>query len=258
MNNDYFNALGVKDRIISSLGNAVQNVSFIQDGKAKEHMLYGVSRRLRLLLANMVEITSIASVQRKKPLNEDEQTKLSLHLNSLYLHIRGCLDNLAWCLIYEYKLLDIDNKEEYEIGQKANMFGDKFLEQLSDVAPKIVESLKDKLEWNSELKKLRDPVAHRIPIYAVPALLDINELDKYKKVSAEANTALSEGNYELSGRLFKELNNVGDYEPYFAYSPTENNTFRKVYPKVGEDITEVLDIIDVIIDHIFQRGTTTG
>lgn len=258
MDKDYLNTLGVKDRLISSLGNAVQNVSFIQNEKAKEHMLYGVSRRLRLLLANIIEIISIASVQRKKPLIEDEQTKLSLHLNSLYLHIRGCLDNLAWCLIYEYKLLDIDKKEEYEIGQKANIFGVKFLEQLSGIAPKIVECLKDNLEWNSELKMLRDPVAHRIPIYAVPALLNISDSDKYKKISVEANAALSEGKFELCGRLFEELNNIGDYEPYFAYSPTENNTLKKVYPQVGEDVAKVLDIIDVVTDHIFQRGLTTG
>lgn len=44
-------------------------------------------------------------------------------------------------------------------------------------------------DWQIDLKTIRDPVAHRIPIYAVPAVLSAEEAERYRTVYQRAEDA---------------------------------------------------------------------
>ncbi len=75
-------------------------------------MKHGLARRLRLLHLGIAEIVAITHPIRREPLSDTEQRNLTLQLNSFYLHIHGCLDNLAWCLAHELKLFGGQNEKE--------------------------------------------------------------------------------------------------------------------------------------------------
>lgn len=86
-------ALGVRDRAVTSLGRAIQIAARLTSDKGREHMTHGLARRLRILHLGLAAILAVAYSSRKQPLSDDEQLDLTLHLNSFYLHIRG-----AWII----------------------------------------------------------------------------------------------------------------------------------------------------------------
>ena len=215
-------------------------------------MKYGLARRLRILHLGFAAIVDVAHPRRKEPLSDAEQLDVTLHLNSFYLHIRGCLDNLAWCLAHELQLFGTEMQEE-AVAQKVNLFGEPFLRRLSRVAADTVDFVRQHAHWHSDLKRVRDPVAHRIPIYAVPAVLTEDAVECYRSVYQRAEEARTVGNLDLAERLFEELNDIGDYIPYFAHSPSAANGVRKIYPQVADDLSTVLALAESVIAHLEQR-----
>ena len=245
-------ALGVRDRVVTSLGRAIQIAGRLTSDKAREHIMHGLARRLRILHLGLAAIVAVAYPRRKQPLSDAEQLDLTLHLNSFYLHIRGCLDNLAWSLVHELQLFGAEAQEE-AVASKVNLFGESFLERLTSVAPDLAPSVRRHAHWQRDLKTIRDPVAHRIPIYAVPAVLSAEEAERYRTVYQRAEEARAVGELDLAGRLFEELNGSGDYVPSFAQLPSATGGVRKVYPQVADDLSVLLELVDGVTGHFDQR-----
>lgn len=216
-------------------------------------MLHGVGRRLRILHRNIGVIFAVAYPRREGPLSDEEQVDLTLHLNSFYLHIRGCLDNLAWCLTYELGLLGAAKEDDRSAVQKVNLSGREFLRELESIAPEVAASLRKHSQWFQELKDLRDPVAHRIPIYAVPSVLNADEEHQYRAIYQRAIAAKATGNLTLASDLFDRLESIGSYMPYFAHSFSAKAGVRKVYPQVVDDLCILLDIVNSVTAHFEQR-----
>jgi hypothetical protein len=246
-------ALGVGDRLATTLGRTMQIAERLESDKAREHMKHGLARRLRILHLGLSKIVAVAYPRRRQPLSDDEQLGLTLHLNSFYLHIRGCLDNLAWCLVYKLQLFG-PNPQEEDVRSKVDLFDDRFLKKLEPVAPDLEASVRQHKDWHRDLKAIRDPVAHRIPIYAVRVVLSTEQAERYNAVYQRAEEARAVGNLDLADRLFDELNDIGDYMPYFAQLPSTTGSVRKVYPQVTDDLSNVLELADSVIGHLEQRG----
>jgi hypothetical protein len=71
---------------------------------ASRHFQYGLVRRHRMLETSTRMIQRIVYLGRMDPLTTEEVDDLNVHLNALYLNIRGALDNLGWVLQYEFNL----------------------------------------------------------------------------------------------------------------------------------------------------------
>jgi len=245
-------ALGVCDRIVTSLDRVMQVAGRLTEDTAREHLKHGLARRLRLLHLGLAQIVAIAHPRRREPLSDNEQLNLTLHLNSFYLHIRGCLDNLAWCLAHELKVFGSQIQEE-TIASKVNLFGGPLLGTLTSAAPSVGASVRRHTEWHRDLKNIRDPVAHRIPIYAVPAVLTSEEAERHRDVYNRAEEARVVGDLDSAGRLFDELSSIGNYVPYFAHSPSAIGSLRKVYPQVVDDLSVVLELLEDVITYLELR-----
>jgi hypothetical protein len=245
-------ALGVRDRLVTTLGRTMQIAERLQSEKAREHMKHGLARRLRILHLGLSKIVAVAYPRRRQPLSDDEQLDLTLHLNSFYLHIRGCLDNLAWCLVYELEIFGPKPQEE-TVKFKVNLFDDRFLKALTSVAPDLAASVQQHEDWQRDLKDIRDPVAHRIPIYAVGAVLSAEEEERFQAIYHREEEARAVGALDLADSLFKELNDIGNYVPYFAQLPSTTEV-RKVYPQVANDLSTILKLVDAVIGHLEKPG----
>lgn len=197
------------------------------------------------------KIVAVANPRREQPLSDDEELELTLHLNSFYLHIRGCLDNLAWCLVHELQLFGASVQEE-TIKREVDLFNKKFLRKLKRVLPGLSASVDQHKQWQCDLKTIRDPVTHRIPIYAVPTVLSPEEEERYQVVYQRAEEARAKGDFDLADRLYRELDGIGRYVPYFAQSPSTGA--RKVYPQVANDLSVVLELADDVIAHLERHG----
>ena len=68
-------ALGVRDRLATTLNRTMQIAGLLESDKAREHMKHGLARRLRILHLGLSKIVAVAYPRRKQPLSDDEQTR---------------------------------------------------------------------------------------------------------------------------------------------------------------------------------------
>jgi hypothetical protein len=138
----------------------------------KRHLSEGVARRLFLLGGSVQTIDTLAFTGRQQVLTPTESEDLNLHLNSFYVHVRGVLDNLAWALHYSHRILGERDEDDVKTRLQCVLNNRTFRAGLRRVDPNLDGRLAEADPWMDELRDFRDPVAHRIPLYAVPGMTE--------------------------------------------------------------------------------------
>lgn len=139
--------------------------------------IYGVQRRLKLLLKNIESINSIYNIERITQLTDNEKDILDMHINFIYPNISAILDCLAFFIQFQSDILTSFDKNNIYHFKKVNLFSEKFLKKI----PQLVYFI----HWNKEIKnKLRHPISHRIPFYN-PKTLSEDEMKKEYELNSE-------------------------------------------------------------------------
>ena len=88
------------------------------------------------------------------------------------MNVCGALDNLAWALNYEMRAVPTAVEDSGTERRQVRLFHQKFWAALGQKEPELVAGLQSFAAWHTELSELRDPGAHRVPIYPVPGIMD--------------------------------------------------------------------------------------
>jgi hypothetical protein len=186
----------------------------IENEEAGFQLRFGVGRRTKFIWLSLRKLFHIAEPERTEPLQMEELEEAAQCLNVIYINIRGTLDNLAWCLAYLFG----DEKTRRLPPVKVHLFGAEFLKDanLGDVAA-FMGSFSD---WNDELRKRRDPAAHRIPLSIPPAALDKAAQEQYREIYAEYRTA-----FDVA---VKAVRRVADASSYFEKADLLHDRLQQV------------------------------
>lgn len=233
----------VQTRLLDLFRDAIRAAQTVHTDGARSH-LRGFARRTRMLRRSLMEIMEIATPLRKDPLCRKELIDLDLHLNSLYLHVRGSLDNLAWYLVWEFKILGRVQEDEHKFRIRVSLFRKEFQKQVASIGPCTAILASRHCDWYKELTNLRDPVAHRIPICAVRAILTPPEGQKWQEIFNSAILAMTQENLDEAERLFANMDGIGTYVPVFAHFRGSNEDIRPVWPQVRLDVANMCEIAE--------------
>jgi hypothetical protein len=187
-----------------------------KDAGALLHLKGGLGCRHYILrhCREYLERTCFASTD--KPLSADTATEAALHLNGYYLNLRGALDNLAWMLQLELEVLP-NVTEASRRRTDINLFGKPFLDALKDKSSSHIRPIIALKQWGLDLVKLRDPAAHRIPLYVPPGIMTSQEqVDEFRRLD-ELSGASED---ELGGRrrieIMLEAQRLSSFAPVFC------------------------------------------
>lgn len=235
--------------------------SILTDNNSKRHINLGLHNRFLMLKIARNKIIQIIQEQNDTPLNSENASWLKLLLNSYYINLRGALDNLAWFLNYEFKL----QEKIIEDGGKGNsfsftdLFGKDFSAKLKSVKQTLAEELEHHKDWYIDLKKIRDPAAHRIPLSFVQGVVTENESDKLKELISESELIIKEfskGNFSKLDEAIKNQNNfskLGHFQPIIVTSQGSKYELKSIPQQIDKDHKEFLCVTEVIIDNIFKN-----
>ena len=213
----------------------------------QRHLKEGLSRRVLLIQANRLAIRQLADSQRKDALSTYECGDLNIHLNSFYVQMRGALDNLAWALHYQYQLLGAVNEDDFQTRARCQLLQPKFLTALQKHEPRLAHDLSAHLSWAADFRLLRDPVAHRIPLYAVPGVAGPEEKAQIDLKYEEAAAAVKAGDFGASISAIGEAHEIGRYYPVFAMSGPKGIEVRQIHPQVSRDQTSFLSVSQCVV-----------
>lgn len=216
-------------------------VQLLQNSRSKYYFEYGLSRRLLLIEANLRYFLEHIPPQRTEPLDNQTSLNAIIHINSLYVNLYGCIDNLAWTLTYEMNLFPnaVNIEADKDLRSKVALFKDSFLTMLPvnfSAYKKYITSMK---RWFDALSKNRHPSSHRIPLYVVPAILNKTESEAYLKEFQNHQIELSKGNIQQAGVHLDKLKEYGKFSPMFLHDPDEE--FSPLYPTITNDCIILLE-----------------
>lgn len=240
-------SLVVQDALRDVFFDAARYADTLSDQNATYFMKFGVGRRLKMMWASYREILSHVPPDRTEPLSQDDVGVVSRDLNVIYINIHGVLDNYAWCLLHEVTTEAPKKVDKMSVG----LFSSRIMSnpRFVDLKPKI-----DRYgDWNNELKKKRDPVAHRIPLYVPPAILNPEEAERYKEFCGAAMEATAKLEFEKADEFHGRAERLGTFSPHFMHHPGDGAL--PIYPTVPQDIANLVKIARVISAFLKDRAS---
>jgi hypothetical protein len=217
---------------------------------ANRHFNEGFVHRHYMLQSSRLYLHHYWSQGRKEPLSPYEATDCAIHLNAYYLNLRGTLDNLTWVLQHEWQLLAGVSEDGGRERQACYLFGRVFLNALKPRNPELVSVLEQHGDWARELANLRDPAAHRIPIYVPPSVMTTQaQVDEFKRIEAQADLAPSERADDMAiSEIYRKAQAVADFVPVMIISTSQGLRMRSISKQVRYDHDKYLTIARAVVD----------
>ncbi len=202
-------------RDIFTIGDYQVLVSKLSDPRARKYLLYGFNMRALQIKETKFQLSKTIEKAGGKNLSPYDICHVNIFLNAFYLNMLGALDNLAWTMQHEFSIIDGANESD-KSRNSIGLFHIKFRNGLKRIDSETVDSLMQYDEWFSELKKFRDPAAHRMPLYCAPGVVTSEHQDRYK---AAADKLLAQ-NYMKDPSSYMDaqygLSMVGNFQPIFT------------------------------------------
>lgn len=216
--------------------------------QARSFLRHGAGRRWRMNMLAFESILAVAPFDREQPLDPTESNDVTRDLNLIYVNVRGILDNFAWCSVHELANDIVPTLRPMSI----NLFSGRMWKdpRMTDLA-KQLEAFKD---WSSELKKLRDPVAHRIPLY-LPTLMDEAQSREFVGAMGAYWDKVGVQDFEQAESSMDKANSLGRFGALIVHDPDEAPT--PMYPTLPQDLGIVSKVGNVVVDHL-THGTTAS
>lgn len=200
--------------LVDRVGRAIEAVQLSENSKeSTDYLNYGVNRRLLaihaalLMMVQYIPPGQFLKYGEKDPL---EYEWINLLINSIYINIAGLLDNMAWFLA------KFTGMQPEECESDIRLFCKKYWKRRN--LKELGNLVRNHDKWHRELKNIRDPIAHRIPLY-IPQL--------------EPQCPSNEG--KVQQVMLQSLEEGKSWE---------------LYPTLIKDLSHVVEIIDVILDHL--------
>lgn len=216
----------------------------------KEHLLYGVARRLNVLNRCLENIFGKFPLAASKPLHLDVVLDVQLNLHAYVMNLYGIFDNWAWSFVCRHDLLA-------HVGGKHGV--GLFRESTSKYLPK---PLRDYLasetitDWHEKyLKSYRDALAHRTPLYIPPAEFAKEEGERYNELESKKMELIKAMELEEFDALNKEQEKIG--RPSFVFLHSFDGEAAKqiwFHPQVLCDGLSIVEFGSLYMKHWNERA----
>lgn len=177
--------------------------STLTNTEAQEYILQGAGRRLRIIKWCIHSIYAMFPPDQKIALTDDEAAQLCIPTHALMINQAGFSDNLAWAFVKEKNV----ELKYTDVG----LHLPKTKELLSASFRQYLEG--DLADWSKKyLKKYRDSLAHRIPLYIPPG---VTPEEKRIPVPVFRGSVNSDQLVNLHPQLLADFNTIGQLTEKF-------------------------------------------
>jgi hypothetical protein len=143
--------------------------------------------------------------------SRDMVVDATIAIQAFVLNAFGCLDNLAWIWVEEKPVTD---KNGDQLNPTRVGLGKKSTEVRASFSPAFVAYLDKRQSWvDDHLKGFRDALAHSIPLYIPPFIVDPKHIDEYNRLETESGAALGRFDFHGYDKLQTKQKELGFYQP---------------------------------------------
>lgn len=224
----------------------------LKHAKAKEYLMHGVSRRLKILTKCIDNIFEIFPIDRTEHLSHDGLANLDINLHAFFINISGIFDNMAWVIAHERKLIG-DRKDGKIRKENVSLFNKKFQKHLAEEYRGFLNSDDIKKWYSNYSKHYRDALAHRIPLYTPPSILTNKEAQEYQDIELQKQVLIAKftipENIDKHDQLNKKQSELGRPSPFFIHSIEEGSKQIMMHAQIITDYVTIEEAIMKFFDY---------
>jgi len=134
-----------------------------------------------------------------------------INIQAFLANVYGSIDNLAWIWVFERDLAGTIPRRHIGLGKDNKRVRMSF-------STDLLEYLDGLDEWFDYLSDFRHALAHRIPVYIPPGMVQQKNVDAYNDLTMKMTRALNQlDSYEYE-RLSLEQNKLLVFQPLIVHS----------------------------------------
>jgi hypothetical protein len=190
-------------------------------------------------------------------LNLHEVGPPNVALNGLLLNVRGSLDNAAWALTHHYSLVPSPSEADSKHRTFVSLFGPKFLRALRRHDGELSERLKALSAWGRALAEVRDPAAHRIPLYIAPSVVDEAGAERIRVIDRAIEEAAAAKDWDRLRTLQRERWEQGAFHPVVTLWRQDGLGYGSLASLLDRDIGGMLDATELALRFTFAEDAWT-
>lgn len=222
----------------------------LESPRAREYLTHGVGRRVSIMRNALLSVFRLFPPDTRRQLDADDLTDAQVNLHAFVINLSGVLDNFAWAFVHRHQL-------EHTIGDRRGV--SLFNERTSRYFPEpIINYLNagDMRDWHDRyVKNYRDALAHRIPLYIPPMVLDRDEQARYEQLHVEMQNFFRMGRVDEIDELRRQRDAIGNPCFSFLHSYADEEEPRPVFlhPQMIADGMTIVEFGRIFLDHWEER-----
>ncbi len=222
-----------------------ENTSSLTNARAREYLLNGVGRRLRILRRGINNVFRLFPPSAVEPIETDYLDDALISLHAFVINLYGLLDNLAWAFVWRHGL------EKVVPRRQVGMFAEQTQRHLPDPLRTYFGSPKMTRWHNEYLKGYRDALAHRIPLYIPPANYSPNDAKRHEAIERERLDAIRAREWQKVEALREEQDRLGTPSAIFVHSFIGDDRSQPLHlhPQMISDAVTVIEACEVFFRH---------
>jgi hypothetical protein len=227
----------------------VQQAERAPNARAKEHLLNGAGRRLRVLQRALDNVFVAFPPTANGPIDGDDLLDAQVNLHAFLINLYGLFDNLAWAFVWRHGLDNVIRR------QQVGLFSEGTTRYLPDELRSYVTS-PTMARWFAEyLKNYRDALAHRIPPYIPPATYTDADAEKFAAIEREIFDCIGRRDWQRAETLGIEQHQLGAACPMFVHSFNEDETGKPLFlhPQMLSDAKTAIEACTIYLAHWDKR-----
>ena len=225
----------------------------LRDSEARQYLSEGMLRRVNIVFKSFYKIFEIFPPDRTLKLSTDELDDLCINLHAFFINTAGIFDNLGWVFALEKGIHDDRRKKHRPAGtisrNEIGLFNKEYQKYLAKDLREYLNCEKIKGWYNDYAKNYRDSLAHRIPLYVPPYIINKDDAIEYKRLSNEMLNFQNIDGYQKYIELEDAREKIGSICPIFAHSHNDEGKPAFLHPQLICDVLTIEEISQEYCKH---------
>ena len=190
----------------------------LKNSRAREFAAQGFPRRLKVMVRCVKNVFSLIPPEREALPTADELSDATINIQGFVFNTYGSIDNLAWIWVCEkgQKRNDGTPIPDKQIG-----LGPDNTSVRQTLSAEFQAYLSGLDEWLKFLASLRHALAHRIPLYIPPYVIQDADVGAYNDLAAKITEAIKNQDFAAYDALSAERLKLGRFQPWISQSYAE-------------------------------------
>lgn len=227
-----YSAIDIKlNRLIASYG-----ALDLKNARAREFARQGFPRRLKVMVRCIKNVFTLIPPEREALPSADELADATINIQGFVFNTYASIDNLAWIWMFEkgQKRHDGTPIPDNYVGLGPNNESVR-----GTLSPEFQAHLSGLDDWLKFLAGLRHALAHRIPLYIPPYVIQNADAAAYNGLAAKLAAAVKKKDFVAYDALSSERLKLGRFQPWISQSYAEGAKPVVFHPQMLSDFNTV-------------------